>query len=246
MAMRGRRRGRGPRQGEADPEDAKKDQAGRRKEEDEDDTMDPAEREFDDAMRFGVETVFNPSVTLESLAEFMPATPITPAGRAATALQSLARIGTADPIGAPLVWQARSYAQQVEASGVHLFPDAETRAATEAYLQQKRRDEAAAKAGADGDGSGETAKDGAGGGGDEEPILQPASEAVRQVIMDEAIAGRHEAPRFGSDPAAVAHAWLLRSETYSPGDRDKFEAKLQSLLSRAGKAGAARPKAGAA
>ncbi|KAM4058492.1 hypothetical protein HRG_006543 [Hirsutella rhossiliensis] len=163
----------------------------------------------------------------------MPATPSTPAGCAAAALQNLSLLGPADPIGAPLDLQARSYAQDLEASGVRFFADANAREEAEAFLQQKRRDEAAAAAAKEG---GDVAASGI--SSSEERIIQPADETVRQVIVDRAIVGQHEAPQYATDPIGLARSWHLRAETYSQNDVDQFEKKLQSLLSKAGKAGA--------
>lgn len=200
-------------------------------------TMDPAEKAFDEAMRFGTQTQYNPSLTLESLAEFMPATPSTPAGRAATALRNLSLLGPADSIGGPLKLQARSYAQDLEAGGVRFFADANAREETEAFLQQKRRDEGAAAAA----GSGSTE-----GGGGEGRIIQPADDAIRQAIVDKAIVGRHEAPQCVMDPVGLSRSWHLRSETYTQNDVDAFEKKLQSLLGKANARQGTRQKARAA
>ncbi|KAF4504274.1 hypothetical protein G6O67_008446 [Ophiocordyceps sinensis] len=196
--------------------------------------MDLAEKEFDDAMQFGTITHYNPSLTLASLAEFMPATPSTPAGRAATALQNLSLMGPTDPIGAPQDLQARSYAQDLEVAGVRFFANATAIEAAEEFLQLKRRDEAAAKAGEGEKGDASSVN------GSEERIIQPADETVRQVIVDKAIAGHHEAPQYATDPVGLARSWHLRAETYAPTDVDKFEKKLQSLLSKVPKASAGR------
>jgi len=199
--------------------------------------MDPAEQEFDNAMRFGTKTQYTPSLTLESLAAFMPANASTAQGRTATVVQNLSTLGTADPVGAPQDLQAKSYAQDLEDEGVRFFADAKARDAAEAYLQKKRQDEAAGK-------------DGEEAAASTERIIQDAEEAIRKVILDKAVAGQHEKPQFAADPVGVARSWHLRAETYAQKDIDSFEKKLKSLVGggaaaggKAGKKGKAQAKA---
>ncbi|KAJ6442923.1 serine/threonine-protein phosphatase PP-Z [Purpureocillium lavendulum] len=237
---RGGRGGRGGARGgrqRTDRDDADKDakKGGRRQ--DPFETMDPAEQEFDDAMRFGTKTQYAPSLTMESLAAFTPADASTPQGRTATVVQSLSALGTADPVGVPQVFQARSYVQDLEKAGVRFFADATARDAAEAYLQKKRQEEAAGK-------------DGEEAAVSTERIIQDAEEAIRKVILDKAVAGQHEKPKFAADPVGVARSWHLRAETYAQKDVESFEKKLKSLVGagaaaggKAGKKGKAQAKA---
>ncbi|KYK54703.1 hypothetical protein DCS_06663 [Drechmeria coniospora] len=190
--------------------------------------MDPVEQEFDRAMRFGTRAAYNPSLTLDSLAPFMPASTSTAAGRTATVMQNLSILGTADPVGVPQDLQAKDYAQDLEVEGIRFFADAKAKAATEEYLQKKRREEAAGK-----EGEGATTST--------EPIVKDAEEVVRTVILDRAIVGRHEKLAFAEDAVGVARSWHLRAETYTQKDVETFEKKLKSLLSSSG--ARAKPKA---
>lgn len=195
--------------------------------------MDPAEQEFDDAMRFGVKAPYKPSFTVESLSAFMPANTSTAAGRSATVVQNLSVLGTADPIGAPQALQARNYAQDLEDEGIRFFADAKAKDAAETYLQRKRQEEAASKEGEDAAPP------------STERIINDAEEAIRKVVIDKAIAGQHEKPQFAADPVGVARSWHLRAETYAQKDVESFEKKVKSLVggARAVKKGKAQAQA---
>ncbi|UNI23481.1 hypothetical protein JDV02_009299 [Purpureocillium takamizusanense] len=195
--------------------------------------MDPAEEAFDNDMRFGTRTQYTPSLTLEDLAPFMPADASTSQGRAATVLQNLSALGTADPVGVPQDLQGSCYAEDLENAGVRFFADAKARDAAEAYLQKKRRDEAAKKAREEGVTMEEST----------ERIIQDADEAIRRVIFDKAVAGQYEKPEFAADPVGVSRSWHLRAETYTQKDIENFEKKLKSLMGAGAAAGGKSGKA---
>jgi hypothetical protein len=178
--------------------------------------MDPYEEQFDKDMRFGVTSAYKPSLTLDSLSAFAPATPTSAAGRHATALENLSALGTADPVGVPQDLQARSYAQDLETNGLRFFADAKSKAATEQYLQESRTE-------------------------GEGVIISGAEESVRQVIFDKAIRGEHEKMVFAQEPVGVGRNWHLRAETYTGKDIESFQKKLTSLVGA--KADARKPVA---
>ncbi|KAG6011999.1 hypothetical protein E4U43_007995 [Claviceps pusilla] len=180
--------------------------------------MDPYEEQFDRDMRFGTCTIYQPSLTLDSLAAFAPAVPTSAAGRKATVLENLCALGTADPVGAPQELQASGYAADLEAHGVRFFADSKARDAAEQYLQQKQD-----KAAAEEQGSGGDAKD---------VIVSGAEESIRKVILEQAVQGEHEKMTFATEPAALSRTWHLRAETWRKSDVDKFERKLKQTLVR--------------
>ncbi|KAK5992820.1 hypothetical protein PT974_06240 [Cladobotryum mycophilum] len=196
--------------------------------------MDSAEKAFDDAMRFGTKMRYNPLLTMDSLAAFMPATPTTKEGQTATVLQNLSVLGTADQVGVPEGLQARNYAEEVERNGVRFFADLKAKEAAEQYLQdKKKKNESAAEGGE------AIAAEGADAG----PIIRSAEEAIKRVILDNAVAGKHEEPRFALDPVGVARSWHLRAETYTQRDVERFEKKLASLLGKGGGSKGQQPQA---
>ncbi|KJZ71467.1 hypothetical protein HIM_09106 [Hirsutella minnesotensis 3608] len=65
-------------------------------------------------------------------------------------------------------------------------------------------------------------------------IIGPADEAVRKVVVDRALSGQYEEPKFAADPVGIARSWHLRSETYTAKDLESFEKKLKSLVARTG------------
>lgn len=204
--------------------------------------MEPAEQEFDDAMRFGVKEVFNPSIDLKSLGEFMPAVPSATAHKPATVLQNLAALGTADHVGAPERLQSASYAEDLEANGIRFFADVGEKERVEEFLQQRRHDATVAESQAgvpEGEAPSTVARD-------TTPIIASAEEAIRKSITDKALAGQHEAMKQTSDPIATARMWHLRAETYTDKETNAFEKKLVSLLSKGGgggKEGKKQPRA---
>lgn len=179
--------------------------------------MDPQEQQFDDAVRFGTRTAYTPSLTKEALTAFVPATPSTRESRLATVMENLNILGgRADPVGVPQNLQARNYAEEVESNGARFFADAKAREAAEQHLQEKRRQQLEAE--------GKEVP------GEQQPIIQDAEEAVRKAILDYAVAGKHETPRFATDPVGIARAWHLRAGTYTQRDVESFEKKLASML----------------
>ncbi|KAL7939634.1 hypothetical protein V8C35DRAFT_287221 [Trichoderma chlorosporum] len=182
--------------------------------------MDPQEQQFDDAVRFGTRTEYKPSLTKEALATFVPATPSTHEGRLATVMENLSIIGgRADPVGVPQGLQAKNYADEVQANGARFFADAKAREAAERHLQEQRREQLLAEG-----------KEVPAEQQQQQPIIQGAEEAVKKAILDQAVAGKHETPRFATDPVGISRAWHLRAGTYTQRDVDKFEKKLTSLL----------------
>ncbi|KOS18936.1 hypothetical protein ESCO_000264 [Escovopsis weberi] len=189
--------------------------------------LDAAEQAFDDAMRFGTRAAMaGPRLTLDSLAAFLPALPMA-GGRGATVLQSLSVLGTADPVGAPQGVQAGRCAAEVEARGVRFFADVGAREAAERYLQEKRMREAQEQ----GEG-----KDGGMVKGEGRRVIGDAEEAVRTAIVERAVKGRFEEPRFAEagDAVGLARAWHLRGGTWTTRDMVKFEQKIVPLLERYG------------
>ncbi|KAG5935924.1 hypothetical protein E4U53_000334 [Claviceps sorghi] len=181
------------------------------KREDPFEVMDPDEEQFDREMRFGTTTVYQPSLTLDSLAAFAPAVPTSEAGRKATVLGNLCALGAADPVGTPQDLQAASYAADLEARGVRFFADSKARDAAEGHLRQEQ-DKADKKQ-------------------DKDVVVSGAEESVREVIFEQAVRGQHEKMTFATGPAAISRTWHLRAETWRKSDVDKFERKLVSLVS---------------
>lgn len=239
--MRGRGRGRGGRGGRGRGgkkggrrEETDEDKEKRRKRADEFSVMDPDELEFDNSMRFGVRSTYTPSVAAESFAEYMPATPTTAAGKSATVLHNLSVFGTADPVGAPNVTLARHSAFEVNNAGVRFFADVEAKRAAEQHLQEKRQAANKTETKPEGEAEAEGEKTETKAEGTPTPIISDAEESIRQVIMQRAINGQHETPKFATDPVGVARSWHLRAETYRTQDVNSFEAKVASLLSKKG------------
>ncbi|KAL7943243.1 hypothetical protein V8C42DRAFT_330118 [Trichoderma barbatum] len=179
--------------------------------------MDPQEQQFDDAARFGTRTEYRPSLSKEALTTFVPATPSTREGRLATVMENLSILGgRADPVGLPQGLQAKNYADEVQSNGARFFADAKAREAAEQHLQERRREQLLAE--------GKEVP------AEQQPVIQGAEEAVRKAIMDHAVEGKHETPRYATDPVGISRAWHLRSGTYTQGDVEKFEKKLTTLL----------------
>jgi hypothetical protein len=180
-------------------------------------------------MRFGITSTFTPSVTPESLAPHMPAVAATSGPRTAAVHQSLSALGTADHVGIPGEFPPTMYALDLKERGIRYFADVESKERTEAYLQQERLKEAKAKAEAEGSEAPVEASN--------ERIISDAEEAIRKVVLDEAVAGKHAAPEYATDPVSIARNWHLRAETWRTKETKAFEEKLKSMLekSKAGK-----------
>ena len=174
-------------------------------------------------------------MTLESLAPHMPAVASSYNNQVASVHQNLSALGTADQVGHPAGLPPTMYARDLKVSGLRYFADVESKERTEAHLQQRRAGAAEFKLGEGVPEEVNTAR-----------IIGDAEEAVKKVVLDQVVAGRHEAPKFTTDPLATARNWHLRSETWGPKETKAFESKLASLLSRgapAGKAKGAKAKA---
>lgn len=192
--------------------------------------------EFENLIKFGTTSEYNPSLTMDSLVEFMPSFPSTAGGKTATVVENLSILGRAEPVGATLDLHAREHASRVRHEGLRFFADVKTREDVEEYMQNNRRDYLASQAAAAADGAAPT---------DAEPkqIIGDPEEAIRKVIVDRAVVGVHETPKFAADPVGVARSWHLRDGSYTQKDVDVFEKKLASML--AGRAGGkkAQPRA---
>lgn len=183
--------------------------------------MDAAEKEFDDALRFGTRTTYTPSLDLKSLQEFIPAIATSNSdARIATIVQNLRTLGGGDPVGTPLRVQASNLAQDLERNGLRFFADAESLQAAEEYLQAKKQQGEAAEAGTDGEPSKAAG-----------PIIAAAEESIRKVITERAIEGKYEAPKSATEPIGISRLLHLKSESYGPEKVAAFEQKLSSLLS---------------
>lgn len=193
--------------------------------------MDPAEEALEQVVRFGTTEVFNPApVTAEALVDFMPTVPSASGSKSATVLENLQYLGTGDRVGTALGLQASGYGERLQQSGLLFFADPETKAGLEQAMQEKRYDDAVTEAYLN------TAED-------EEPapvernneviMMDGVEESIKQVILNKAVAGQHEAIKQASDPVGVARNWHLRSETWSEKETNLFEAKLTSLLNKA-------------
>lgn len=162
--------------------------------------------------------------------------PSTQEGRLATVLENLNILGgRADPVGVPQNLQAKSYADEVEANGARFFADLKAREAAEEYLQEKRKQEQEQLAAAgeeEGKAPAEQKQQ------QQQPIIQDVDESVKKTILESAVEGKHEKPKFATDPVGISRSWHLRAGTYTQKDMESFEKKLTSLLGAAGGAGA--------
>lgn len=192
------------------------------------DIVEPSQQAFADAMRFGVSTTYTPSVTLESLAVHMPNVASGASTGFAAVHESLSTLGTADRVGVRSELPAAMYALDLKETGMRYFSSVEDKERTEAFLQQKRREQAEAKA--DGGAPVEVSS---------ERIIGDAEDAIKKVILDEAVAGQHQAPTFTTDPVSTSRNWHLRAETWGAKETKAFEDKLKGLLEK----GKARQKA---
>jgi hypothetical protein len=206
---------------------------------DESDLVEPAEKEFDDYIRFGTRTNYTPSLDAESLAEYMPPMASKSAKKTATILQNLSYLGTTEHVATPQGLQASNYAAAIKRGGAEFFADVESRRAAEEFLQKKRYDKAVAKAKADAPEGTEPAPVEM----NTEPIIKDVEESIKKVILEQAVAGKYEAPQAPTDPVSISRNWHLRSETWTEKETDAFQAKLTSLLAKANRGPA--KKAGA-
>ena len=252
------------------PKTAEEEEADKERESQEIDDL--AEQAFQRSMRMGERTVFDPSLTLESLQPYAPAFPTTTTGHKNTVMQNLEQLGTQDPVNHPQELQPRSYATSLKKGGLQFFADLREREYTEKYLQERRKHSAElaeAKAWMEQDDmepqpkeipledntataaaaaaeqqqvkqDSVTSEEGSG-----ERLIGSLEDAVKQVILDKAIAGRHEKPRSSVDPIARARAQHLHASTFTMRNVNAFETKLEYLLAGrlGGKKTAAAPRA---
>lgn len=207
--------------------------------------MDPALEEFEKLIRFGERTEYSPSLTMESLADFMPSFPSTSGGMAAAVKENLSVLGSAEPVGATLGLNDRSHASRMRHQGLRYFAELKTKESVEEYMQQRQVEYDAVKA------TRAAAKAAEGSEGSEAApaetlavetpaverprIIGGPEESIRKVIVDRALAGVHETPQFAADPVGVARSWHLRDGSYTQKDVDSFEKMLQSMMSSGGK-----------
>lgn len=182
------------------------------------DIMDPAEQEFDNAMRFGTMTTYAPALDAGALLDFAPAVPTSASGRRATVLQNLSTLGASEQVGVPRGLTVSDQAAQLSKSGLRYFADAQAKAATEGHLKGQETEE--------------TKTEGA--------VIQPVEESVRNFITETAVKGKHEAPKYATNWQGVMRSTFLRSESYTQKAIDGFEGKVAALV---GKAETAKPKA---
>ncbi len=196
--------------------------------------LDAAETELDNAMRFGVAEKYEPKMDVDSLLEFAPASGINAAGRRAAVLQELSTLGAAEHVGMSKGLIPRHHAENIERQGVTFFASPADKEAAEAYLQDKKSQEQQ-KEGAEGEADAQAKTD-----APTQPIITPAEESVRQVVLDTAVTGKHEAPAFATDLHAIVRSLQLRSGSYRAKDMATFMTKLEKLAGPP-KAAAAEP-----
>lgn len=138
-------------------------------------------------------------------------------------MKNLSILGGADPVGTPQNLQARNDAEDLEKDGLRFFADVKAKEAAEQYLQERKKNLSQSEVG--GDAAAATAET-----VPEERIISDAEESIRNVILDDAVFGKHEALKFASDPVGVSRSWHLRAETYRQKDVEDFEKKLTSLI----------------
>ncbi|KAK3177621.1 hypothetical protein K4F52_009623 [Lecanicillium sp. MT-2017a] len=185
--------------------------------------MDAAETELDNAMRFGVTETYEPKMDVNSVLEFAPSSGINGAGRRAAVLQELSTLGAAEQVGTPKGLVARHHAENLERQGVMFFASPADKAAAETYLQNKKKQEQQ-KEGAEGEGDAAAKTE-----EPTQPIITGAEESLRQVVLDSAVAGKHEAPAFATDLHSIVRSLQLRSGSYKAKDMSAFMAKLEKL-----------------
>lgn len=215
---------------EGDEKSAEKREQGRRREVDPFDVLDDTEVKYNDAIRFGTLTQFEPKLD-ESLLDFVPANTSTPAGRRATVLQNLSALGASEAVGASQGLQVKGYAQRFGNTGMQFFADLQDKARVEQYLQ----DEAKSVAN-EGDVANAKSSNSA-------PIIKDAEAAIQTAIIDQTILGKHETPKFASDTMGIVKSTHLRSQTYRQKDMEVFEKKLSSILGKVKNAAAAKKPA---
>lgn len=228
----GGRGGRGGARGSRKPEGEKREDQPPRERDDGDYIMEPAERDFDEAMRFGIPTEYQPDLTPDHLKDFLPGFPSQGADGSLAVKRRLAELATGDPMGIPQNFTAEAYVEDLEATGSRYFADARSRERAEALLQRRRLDEARAKAEAEGKELGEVSG---------EPIIRDLDQDVRQVIVDAAVAGKHDKMAYSADTVGIARTWHTRSETWGTSKAKIFEDKVAQLVS--GKGGKLTPRA---
>ncbi|KAJ6781519.1 hypothetical protein PWT90_11248 [Aphanocladium album] len=144
-------------------------------------------------------------------------------------MQSLQAMGggTGDAVGAPTGYIRSTVEGRVAKDGFAFFASPEARGWAEGQVQATRR------AQAEGDGKGEVKAD-------ETPVYANASDVVQKVVLEAAVAGKHETPEFATNVHGIVRSQQLRVGSYGPGAAATFQKKLQSLV------GAPKPASAAA
>lgn len=200
--------------------------------------MDEVEAAYDKELRFGSTREYQPKLDADSLLEHGPAAPTSAASRRATVLGSLNAMGggTGDAVGSSTGYLPSAVEGRVQDDGLAFFANRESKALVEEHLQAKKREQQQSE------GGDEAAAEGVA----TQPVFTPASDAVKQAIVDVAIEGKHETPVFATDVYGVVRSQQLHTRGYSAAAMAKFQAKLQSLVRTPKAAGGAAGKSAAA
>lgn len=178
--------------------------------------MDDELEALDTVNRFGAVTDFVPKVD-STLSDLVPvAGGDNPATRRAAVLKTMSSLGSADGVALSAHLQPSGYTEGLEKHGVQFFADPTDKEAVQKHLEGLE--------------------------GEEKVEMGEVEDALKKVILDQAVLGKHEAPKFATDTAGIVKSLYLRSNTYRQQDVALFEKKLMSVLSKV-KAAAPKPAA---
>lgn len=173
-------------------------------------TIDQELAALDQVNRFGAVADFEPKID-QALMDLVPGGTSTPAARRAAVLKVLETLGSTDSTSVSSNIQISGYIAELEKSGVQYFADPADKQAVKEHLEE------AAKAA----GEGETSVK-----------LGEVQESLKQLILDQAVLGKHEAPQYAEDTAGTIKSQFLRSSSYRQREITQFEAKLNSILGK--------------
>ncbi|CAJ2500603.1 Uu.00g034560.m01.CDS01 [Anthostomella pinea] len=76
-------------------------------------------------------------------------------------------------------------------------------------------------------------------------IANPVPDETKKAVLEDALLGRYDGPKFAEDPTGIVRSYVKRDGTWNADAERRIEAKVRSLLPGGGvaKAGGARPKA---
>lgn len=168
---------------------------------------------LDHVNRFGAVAEFQPKID-QSLIDLVPVGPSTPASRRAAVLKVLETIGSTDSTSLTSNIQVSGYIAELEKYGLQYFADPADKDAV------KQRLEELATAVGEGDAPANPVK------------LAEVQESLKQLILDQAVLGKHEAPQYAEDTAGTIKSQFLRSSSYRQREITQFEAKLNSILGK--------------